>query len=334
MTASLNKISILGAGAWGTALAQVLSGAGRHVVLYARSRHLAEAIAHKQENLLYLPDVRLNAGIRATHDPEEAVRGAQIVLLAVPAQHLRGTLQLFRPFLPEKVPLISCAKGIEIDSGKLLSEVATDEAPGHPYGVLSGPTFAHEVAAGLPAAATLATADSGGAAWAEALRAGALRPYLSTDVAGAEISGAVKNVIAIACGIVDGRRMGQNARAAVMTRGMAEIRRFGASRGALPETFLGLSGIGDLTLTCNSLSSRNFSLGHALGAGRPLAEVLASRTSVAEGVATARAMAKLSEKDNLDMPICRAVDHILYGGGEIGEIISGLLSRALKNEGA
>jgi glycerol-3-phosphate dehydrogenase (NAD(P)+) len=331
MTGTLNKIFIVGAGAWGTALAKALADAGRDITLYARSAHLAEAVNKVRRNPLYLPDVILNSAIRATHDPA-AAKDAQLILLVTPAQFLRGTLKLFRPHLPPGAPLVNCAKGIEAATGKLLSEVIQEETPEHPCAILSGPNFAAEVARGLPAAATLATTSEGGPAWAEALHTRALRPYLSDDVTGAEISGAVKNVIAIACGIVEGKGLGQNARAAVMTRGMAEICRLGAAKGAKAETFLGLSGLGDLTLTCNSMNSRNFSLGAEIGAGKNAQDILKSRRTVAEGVETARAVAKMAEEAKTDMPICRAVDHILHGGGAADEVIAGLLSRVLKNE--
>jgi glycerol-3-phosphate dehydrogenase (NAD(P)+) len=249
MTAQPQNISIIGAGAWGTALAQVLAEAGRAVKLCARSRHLADAMNKEHVNTLYLPGSPLSPRIHATHDFKEALSGAELVLLAMPAQFVRATLKSIISLLPRGAPLVSCAKGIETETGKLLSEIAREEAPLNPYAVLSGPTFAHEVAAGLPAAVTLATSSPEGPAWAEALRGRAFRPYLSSDVTGAEVSGALKNVIAIACGIVEGKKLGQNARAAVMTRGMAEIRRLGAALGAQNETFLGLSGLGDLTLT-------------------------------------------------------------------------------------
>jgi glycerol-3-phosphate dehydrogenase (NAD(P)+) len=333
MGAEFNTLFIIGAGAWGTALAKTFAEAGRSVTIYAYEEHLVDAINKAKRNPLYLPDVVLGSSIRATHAPEDA-KNAQLVLLTVPAQFLRGVLRTFKPHLPAGVPLINCAKGIEIESGKLLSAVVAEEAPGYPYAALSGPNFAVEVAKGLPAAATLATTSKDGAAWAMALHGKSLRPYLSDDVAGAEIGGAVKNVIAVACGIVEGKGLGQNARAAVMTRGMAEIRRLGAAFGAREESFLGLSGLGDLVLTCNSMSSRNFTVGSEIGAGRKVADILSSRRSIAEGVPTSRAVARLAEQKNIDMPICKAVDHILHGGGNVDEAIAGLLSRVLKNERA
>lgn len=332
MNKDYSDIAIIGCGAWGTALACVLAGAGRRVTLYARSMHLARAVTDAHENLLYLPGFKLHENIRATHVPEEAVAGAQLVLLSTPAQAMRETLKVFTPFLAKGVPLVNTSKGIEIETGKLPSVIAAEEAPDHPYAVLSGPTFAHEVAAGLPAAVTLATTATDGRAWAEALHAKMFRPYLSSDVIGVETSGALKNVIAIACGIVEGRKLGRNARAAVMTRGMAEIRRLGARLGGKDDTFLGLSGLGDLTLTCNAMESRNFSLGTMIGGGMSLTEALKTRKAVTEGVTTARAVARLSKETGVEMPICLAVDHILHGGGNVDEVVTGLLSRAIKSE--
>jgi glycerol-3-phosphate dehydrogenase (NAD(P)+) len=336
VTTKLNHISIIGAGAWGTALAEVLADAGRVVTLYARSADLADAICSQRENALYLPGVRLNPAICATHDAAVAVQGADLVLLTTPAQFLRGTLKFLKPLLPAGVPLVNCAKGIEIETGKLLSEVARDVVPLHPYAVFSGPTFAGEVARGMPAAVTLATAADAalGRLWAESLHGKSLRPYLSSDPVGAEASGALKNVIAIACGIVEGKKLGQNARAAIMTRGMAEIKRFGLLKGAAVDTFLGLSGLGDLTLTCNSMASRNFSLGYEIGSGGRLQDIMASRRTVAEGVATARAITILAETGSIDMPICRGVDRILHGGAQVDEVIAGLLTRSLRSEAA
>lgn len=332
---AVHRIAVIGAGAWGTALGAVFARAGRDVTLYARDPGLAAKIA-AGANDVYLPGVALPEGLKATADLSQAVAGADLVVLSTPAQFLRGLLKDLAPRLAPGVPLINTAKGIEASTGRLMSEIAAEETPAHPYAVLSGPTFAHEVAAGLPAAATLAVAEGEdrGMAWAAALRGASFRPYLSADRIGVEVSGALKNVIAIACGIVEGRALGQNARAAVMARGMAEIRRLGLARGASVETFLGLSGLGDLTLTCNSMSSRNFSLGAEIGKGRALADILAGRKAVSEGVATARAAARLADETGVDMPICEAVDAILHGGGDVGAIITGLLSRDLKSEEA
>lgn len=329
----IQNISIIGAGAWGTALAEIFSRAGRDVTLYARHAGLAESINNTHENAEYLKGFPLDARLAATADPARAVRDAQLVVLATPAQYLREALRVFAPLLPEAAPLINAAKGIEISTGYLMSEIAAEVAPGHPYGTLSGPTFATEAVRGLPTAITLAAKDRDAAQrWAAALRGPAFRPYFSDDIIGVEIAGALKNVIAIACGVVEGRKLGQNAKAAVMTRGIAEIKRLGLKRGARAETFLGLAGIGDLSLTCSSMTSRNFSLGFELGQGRRLEDILAARHSVAEGVSTAAAVAGYAQKHGADMPICLAVKTILQEGAAIDEIVTQLLSRDLKSE--
>lgn len=330
----LNRISVIGAGAWGTALADILSRAGRRVTLYARDASLAAGINASHENKTYLPGAPLHENIAATADLGAAVKDAEIVLLATPAQYLRGLLTVLAPLLPAGVPLVNCAKGIEMTTGYLLSEVVREIAPAHPYAVLSGPTFAAEAVRGLPTAITFATtaSEDTGLHWAASMRGPAFRPYFSPDVIGVEIAGALKNVIAIACGIVEGRGLGQNAKAAVMTRGIAEIRRLGVKRGAQNETFLGLAGLGDLTLTCSSMTSRNYSLGFEFGQGKTLKQILAERRTVSEGVTTSWAVADYAEAQGVDMPICLAVREILHHGADVGMIVSGLLSRELKKE--
>ena len=328
MTQPQTNIAIIGAGAWGTALAQALADAGHNISLYARSTELAEAINAHGQNENYLSGIFLNNNIHATSIIQKAVAGASIILLATPAQFVRGALTEIKPHLPPGALLVSCAKGIEIATGKLLSEVAAEIIPDAPYGVLSGPTFAYEVARGLPTAVKSDHAEQ----WVRTLSSRNFRPYLSHDVPGAEISGAVKNVIAIACGIVEGKNLGENAKAAVMTRGMAEIKRLGMKRGAEADTFLGLSGIGDLTLTCNSMASRNYSLGVMLGQGRKLANIMAERNTVAEGVTTARAIALNAHKLQVEMPISEAIDRVLHQGTDIDTVIQELLSRDLKQE--
>ncbi|MCE9507284.1 MAG: NAD(P)-dependent glycerol-3-phosphate dehydrogenase [Alphaproteobacteria bacterium] len=334
MSQALNNIAVIGAGAWGTALAQVFAEAERHVVLYARDPGLADTINKTGRNDVYLPSVPLNRHIRATAGLAEAVAGAGIVLLVTPTQFVRDLLMKLKPHLAPEMLLVNCAKGIEIASGKLLSEVAAELVPGYAYAVLSGPTFAGEVAKGLPTAVTLATAAPLPQAqhWAQALSSRTFRPYLSPDTVGAEIAGAVKNVIAIACGIVEGKGLGQNAKAAVMTRGMAEIKRLGLKKGATAESFLGLSGIGDLTLTCHSMFSRNYSLGFELGRGQSIEDILASRRTVSEGVTTAKAVADGAKAMGIDMPISLAVNNILHHGATVDDIVKELLSRHLKFE--
>jgi glycerol-3-phosphate dehydrogenase (NAD(P)+) len=329
----IQRIGIVGAGAWGTALAQAAIGAGREVVLWAREPALVETINRDHENTDYLPGVPLDPKLRATGDLAEAA-AADSVLLVTPAQHLREVSGTLAPHLAENVSIVVCAKGIEQRTGALMTEVLAETLPGRPRAVLSGPTFAAEVARGLPTAVTLAAEDAVlGAALVIALGSSRFRPYLSDDPIGAEIGGgAVKNVIAIACGIVAGRRLGDNARAALITRGLAEVVRLGLVKGGRSETLMGLSGLGDLTLTCSALQSRNFSLGAALGEGRALDEILAERRSVAEGVFSAAAVTELAERSGIEMPIVAAVDAVLNHGAEIDATIEGLLARPFRAE--
>ncbi len=323
----MDKIGIIGGGAWGTALATVARRAGRDVVLQAREADVVAAINETHENTVFLPGVGLDPAIHATADIAEAA-AADAVLFVTPAQHLRQALQAAAADWRPGVPAIICAKGIEQRTSALMSEVAGEALPQATPAILSGPTFAAEVAAGLPTAVTLATTDKAlGEAVLGALGTPEFRIYLSDDVVGAEIGGAVKNVLAIACGIVEGRRMGDNARAALITRGLAEIARLGLAKGANPETLMGLSGIGDLTLTCNAMQSRNFSLGVGLGQGRALADILGERTSVAEGVFTAASVNALAGNLDVDMPICAAVDAVLNRAADIDATIAGLLAR-------
>jgi glycerol-3-phosphate dehydrogenase (NAD(P)+) len=328
----MRRIGIIGAGAWGTALAAAARRAGREVMLWAYEPEVADAINRTHENTLYLPGVRLDAAIRATPELAEAA-AADALLLAMPAQRVRHLCKALAPSLGHRPPVVICAKGIEQKSGALMTEVVGEALPGLPFAVLSGPTFAAEVARELPTAVTLACAEPGLAeTLAAALRTPRFRVYHSTDVAGAQVGGAVKNVLAIACGIVEGRRLGDNARAALITRGLAEIVRLGLAKGAEPETFLGLCGLGDITLTCNATQSRNFSLGLALGQGETLEAVLAARHSVAEGVFTASSVVGLARRLGVDMPISEAVDGILNAGADVEATIAGLLARPFKAE--
>ena len=326
---SFDRIGIVGGGAWGTALAQVSASGGRDVLLWAREPDVVEAINSTHENPVFLPGRTLDPSIRATGDLQE-LADCDAWVVVVPAQHTRSVLEA----APKACkPLVLCSKGIEEQSGALLHQVAAEACPGAPIAVLSGPTFAHEVAAGLPTAVTLATEDQ---ALAEALRERIARPtfriYLSDDVAGAEIGGAVKNVLAIACGVVDGKGLGQNARAALIARGFAEMTRFGLANGAKRETLAGLSGLGDLVLTCSSTSSRNFSLGKGIGEGRSAAELMADRRTVAEGAFTAPVLARLARERGIDMPIVDAVDALIAGRANVDEVLGALLSRPPKIE--
>lgn len=329
----MSRISVIGGGAWGTALAQAARRAGHDVRLQAREPEVVAAINTRHENTVFLPGITLDPAIRATADPAEAA-DAEIVLLVAPAQHLRKVCESLRPHWRSGAPAVICAKGIELGSGAMMTEVASavlGEAA--PVAVLSGPSFASEVARDLPTAVTLAAENESLAKHlAASLASRRLRIYSSTDCIGAEIGGAVKNVLAIGCGVVEGRKLGDNARAALITRGLAEMVRLGLAKGGRAETLMGLSGIGDLTLTCNALQSRNFSLGVALGRGRPLTEILAERQSVAEGVSTAGAVVELAKRLGVDMPICAAMDGILNRHADIDKVIDALMSRPLKDE--
>ena len=326
---SIDRIGVIGGGAWGTALAQVAASAGRETLVWALEEDVVEAINLSHENPLYLPGRALNPSIRATGDLND-LGECDAWLVVTPAQHMRSVLEQ----APRcDIPMVLCSKGIEEHSGKLLNEVAAGACPGGPIAVLSGPTFAHEVAAGLPTAVTLAAED---ADFARKLRGRLAQPafriYITDDVAGAEVGGAVKNVLAIACGVVEGRGLGQNARAALIARGFAEMTRFGVAMGARPETLAGLSGLGDLVLTCSSISSRNFSLGKGLGEGRSAAELMADRRTVAEGAHTAPVLARVARERGIDMPIVDAVDRLLKGAA-IDAVVEALLSRPPRSEG-
>ena len=331
-SAAIERIGIVGGGAWGTALALTARRAGRAVVLWAREADVVAAINRDHVNPLFLPDVPLDPAIRATQELGEAA-AADALLLVVPAQHLRALATAFAPHLPKGMPVVICTKGIEEKSGALMSEIAAASLPDAAVAVLSGPTFAGEVANGLPTAVTLATTDAAlGQRLIAALGTRSFRPYLSDDTPGAEIGGAVKNVLAIGCGIVAGRRLGDNARAALITRGLAEMVRLARVKGGRAETLMGLSGLGDLTLTCTGLQSRNHSLGFALGEGKSLAEILGTRRSIAEGVSSAAAVGALARRLGVDMPIVAAVDAILHRAADIDETIAGLLARPFRAE--
>ncbi len=328
----MTRIGIVGAGAWGTALALAVRRQGRETLLYAREPEVVAAIQDAHENTAFLPGIPMDPGILATNDLA-MVAEADVLLLATPAQHLRKTCEALAPHAKPATPLVICAKGIEEKSGALMSEVVAATLPDAPLAVLSGPSFAMEVARGLPTAATLACKDAEtGKHLQHAIGSPRFRPYFSEDVIGAQIGGAVKNVLAIACGIVEGRGLGDNARAALITRGLAEIVRFGVVLGGQAKTFMGLSGLGDLTLTCSSRQSRNLSLGVALGEGKPLAEILGARKAVTEGVFTARAIPELAGRFGVDMPIAMAVRDVLHHGADIDRTIEDLLARPYGEE--
>ncbi|MBO9518820.1 MAG: NAD(P)-dependent glycerol-3-phosphate dehydrogenase [Porphyrobacter sp.] len=326
---SAPAIGVVGAGAWGTALAQMLASDGREVLLWVLEPELAEEINSHRTNSLFLPSASLAPTIRATSDLADTA-GCEILLLVTPAQHLATTMARM-PAYPRD--LVLCAKGIEASTGRMMHQVAAEAAPDSQVAVLSGPTFAHEVAAGLPTAVTLACggADAQWQRLVSAIARPAFRPYYSDDLTGAEIGGAVKNVLAIACGVVDGLGLGQNARAALIARGYAEMQRFGEALGAQRTTLAGLCGLGDLVLTCSSTSSRNFSLGVALGQGQDPKVLMRERHTVAEGAHTAPILVELAQKQGVSMPIVESVAHLLEGAPAL-EVVSRILARPLTAE--
>ena len=324
---STYKVTVLGGGAWGTALALAMLRAGHAVSLWARDADSVAAIA-KGQNPRYLPNISFETGIVATTDLATALAGADCVLVVTPAQVLRSVLSEAKPHVAVHVPLVLCAKGIERDTGRLLSDIAAEILPQNPVAALSGPSFATDVSRGLPTAVVVAAEDEARAS-ALALRFSAanLRCYSSDDLIGVEIGGALKNVFAIAAGAVTGAGLGASAQAALVTRGFVELRRIGAAFGARPETLMGLSGLGDLMLTCSSVQSRNFAYGVALGKGEEL-----SGRPLAEGVATAYIAARIARERGLDAPIIEAVAALLDNAITINEAVAGLMTRPLRAE--
>ena len=332
LSGTFASLGVIGGGAWGTALAQTLCLAGRKVCLWAREPEVVAEINASHTNSAFLPGVMLNAGLQATADLALVAR-QDAVLMVAPAQHVRSVAGALAQHLPAGKPVLLCAKGLEQATGKLLGEVLCETVPRASQAVLSGPSFAFDVARGLPAALTLATADVGlGEALAATLGSRTLRIYWSSDAVGVQLGGAVKNVLAIAAGIVDGKGLGASAHAALVTRGFAELRRFGEALGARADTLMGLSGLGDLILTCGSPQSRNMSLGRALGLSQTLTSVLGARRSVAEGVWTAAAVARVAREKGVDMPIAFAVDAIVAGRLTVDAAIEALLSRPQRAE--
>lgn len=322
------KAGVIGAGAWGTALAQLLAADGQAVRLWALEAEVVDAVNGSQENPLYLPGIPLSPSIAATGAMAD-MADCDLLLVVSPAQHLRSVVAQ----APAGVPLLLCSKGIEAGTSLLMSEVAQQAQPRSPIAVLSGPTFAHEVARGLPTAITLACEDRAlGERLAARIARPAFRPYLSDDVIGAEIGGAVKNVLAIACGVAEGAGLGLNARAALISRGFAEMTRFGLARGARAETLGGLSGLGDLVLTCSSTNSRNFSLGKGLGEGQAAADLLAHRRTVAEGAFTAPVLRAAALSAGVEMPVVDAVCALLADAAPLAQVIDALLARPLRPE--
>ncbi len=326
-TEPFSRIAVLGAGAWGTALAAVAAHAGRQVTLWGRDADAMAAIAGAKENARYLPGVTLPA-MTATADLAQAVK-ADAILLVVPAQTVRG----FVSALPRAgIPLVLCAKGIEKQSGELLGEVLAEAAPDAPRAILSGPSFAREVAMGLPTAVTIAAENGLAARLQASLSTPVFRPYASDDLVGVALGGAAKNVYAIACGVVEGLGLGENARAALLARSFAELARLGESLGARRETLMGLSGLGDLVLSAASVSSRNFAFGRELGRGRAVAELRAPGKPLAEGVDTAPALVARGRTGGVEMPIAEAMADLLGGALTVGEAVTRLMSRKLTTE--
>ncbi len=325
-------LAVVGAGAWGTALAKVASLDRRSIDLWVYEADLVKTINEKHDNPVFLPGLELPESIRATSNLAD-VAHADILFLAMPAQHMRPVLQSLKKDLKPQTILVICAKGIEQKTGALMSDIIRAECASSPLAVLSGPSFAGEVAQGLPTALTLAVEhESVGKAIIDILGRQSFRLYVSRDIIGAQIGGAVKNVLAIACGIVDGRKFGENARAALITRGFAEMTRLGLAMGGHAVTLSGLCGLGDLVLTCASRTSRNMALGAALGEGKSLQQLLANRSSVAEGVFSAEAVTFLAKRYKVEMPIATAVAAIMASELSVEEAISNLLSRPFKYE--
>jgi glycerol-3-phosphate dehydrogenase (NAD(P)+) len=327
---AFDPIAVVGAGAWGTALANAAAQGGRRVLLWSRDADHAAAMRATRENRHRLPGVMLAASVVPTADLGE-VAAARAVLLAVPAQSLRGVAEALAPVMAPGIPVVICAKGIERGSGEFLSDLVAGTLPEAMPAILSGPSFAEDVARGLPTAVVLAAPVADVAeALAQALSSHQFRVYHSTDLRGVEIGGAAKNVLAIAAGIVTGRGLGESAKAAVTARGFAELSRFARSWGARPETLAGLSGLGDLILTCGSLKSRNFAFGYDLGRGLPRQE--AGGGKLAEGVATARVLVEMATARGIDMPLAAAVDGVLDGRCSIEQAIEALMTRPVKAE--
>jgi glycerol-3-phosphate dehydrogenase (NAD(P)+) len=328
----MTKAGVIGGGAWGTALAQVCARAGLETTLWAREPDVVASVNTSHENTSFLPGIELDPGIHATGDFAD-LASSDLVLAVTPAQHLRATLSAFAPRVRDGLQILLCAKGVEQGSLKLMTQVLAETIPRAAPAVLSGPSFAGEVARGLPTAVTLACPDEDCARdLAELIATPTFRPYFATDMIGAEAGGAVKNVLAIACGIVEGRGLGRSAHAALITRGFSELTRLAVALGGQAETVAGLCGLGDLVLTCSSPQSRNMSVGLALGRGQTLDEALAGKLSVAEGVASAPAVRQLARKLGVDVPICEATAAILAGEVGVDEAIRGLLSRPLREE--
>jgi glycerol-3-phosphate dehydrogenase (NAD(P)+) len=321
------RVAVIGGGAFGSAMSCVVRRAGNQTTLWAREPEVVESVNRDGVNAAFLPGVRLEPGIRATDDLAQALAGAEFVLLVVPAQYLRGVAQQMRALLPQGAPVVSCAKGIERTSCALMPEVVAETLPGATVAVLSGPSFAKEIATDLPTGVTLACADrAAGERLAHAIGTPRFRTYLSRDVTGAALCGAMKNVFAIACGIADGRQLGEGARATLIARGLEEMTRLGLAKGAWLQTFYGLCGVGDLTMTCNAAHSRNTSLGIAIGEGQKWHDILGERKVVTEGFCSIEAAATLAHRLNVHMPITLALEEILVHDADVDTVIERLMA--------
>ncbi len=326
------KIGVVGAGAWGTALAQLSIKAGNDVILWAREEEVVNSINERHENESFLPGIKLPENLKATSDLSD-MADKDYIFMVVPAQFVRSVLLEMKKHISEKTALVLCAKGMEQSSGKILTEVVSEIMPKSPLVVLSGPTFAREVAEGRPSAVTIASKyQRVTQKLSDAIGQPTFRPYASRDVIGAEIGGALKNVFAIACGITAGRNMGDNARAALITRSLSEMVRFGEIYGAERTTMMGLCGLGDLILTCSSPQSRNMSLGIAIGQGKSVEELMHGRKTVAEGYYTSAVLAKICREEKIDLPIVMAVNDILHEGKDVDTVITDLLNRPFVSE--
>ena len=326
------RTAVIGAGSWGTAVAS-LAAHNAPTALWARRAELAADIERTHVNADYLPQYQLPDQVHATASLEEAVAGAEVVVMAVPSHGFRGVLDEARPFLASGAPLVSLTKGVEQDSLKRMTEVIDEVVPGHPRGVLTGPNLAKEVMAGWPAASVVAVDDADVATDLQRLfSTEAFRVYTNRDVVGCEVGGALKNVIAIAAGIADGMGFGDNTRAALLTRGLAELTRLGVALGGEPMTFAGLAGMGDLVATCSSRQSRNRHVGEELGRGRSIEEIVAEMKMVAEGVKSSKAVVELAARVEVEMPIAEQVVDVLYHGKQASEIVPALMQREMKPE--
>ena len=331
----MTRAAVLGAGSWGTAFAKVLADAGADVVLCARREALAEAIRVRHENADYLPGIALPVTLHATHDPAEALAGAEIVVLAVPSQTLRANLNGWTPAAPPDATLVSLMKGVELGTAKRMSEVICEvaDAPADRVAVVSGPNLAREIAEEQPAATVVACVDHDrAAALQKACSTPYFRPYTNVDVVGCELGGAVKNVIALAVGMAEGMGFGDNSRASLITRGLAETARLGVALGADPLTFAGLAGLGDLVATCSSPLSRNRTFGERMGRGETLAQAQAATRQTAEGVKSCRAVLDLARRAGVDVPITEHVEKVCYAGMTPQDMLHGLMGRDMKSE--